>query len=73
MLQRYGKHFDIHSFEKNKKKNKKQRNTHTCEGGTHFRICLAFVDKLKKQLFIKKLLEWVNKKDQNFNIYVAGF
>ena len=69
MLQRYGKHFDIHNFERKKKKN-----THTCEeGGTHFRICLAFVDKLKKQLFIKKLLEWVNKKGQNFNIYVAGF
>ena len=74
MLQRYGKHFDIHNFEKKAKKNKKQKNTHTCEeGGTHFRICLAFVDKLKKQLFIKKLLEWVNKKGQNFNIYVVGF
>ena len=70
MLQRYGKHFDIHNFEKNKKKT----HTHTCEeGGTHFRICLAFVDKLKKQLFIKKLLEWVNEKGQNFNIHVAGF
>ena len=55
-------------------KKKKKTHTHTCEeGGTHFRICLAFVDKLKKQLFIKKLLEWVNKKGQNFNIYVAGF
>ena len=70
MLQRYGKHFDIHNFEEKKK----NTHTHTCEeGGTHFRICLAFVDKLKKQLFIKKLLEWVNKKGQNFNIYVAGF
>ena len=69
MLQHYGKHFDIHNFEK-----KQKQNTHTCEeGGTHFRICLAFVDKLKKQLFIKKLLEWVNKKGQNFNISVVGF
>ena len=61
-------------LKKNKNKTKNRKNIHTCEEvGTHFRICLAFVDKLIKQLFIKKLLEWVNKKGQNFNISVVGF
>ena len=32
---------------------------------------LAFIDKLEKQIIIKKTVEWVNKKKQNnFNIYV---
>ena len=31
------------------------KKSHTCEeGGTHLRICLAFIDELQKQLFIKK-------------------
>ena len=33
------------------------RKSHTCEGGAHFRICLAFIDELEKQLFIKKTVE----------------
>ena len=73
MLQRYGKHFDIHNFEKKQKKTKNKKTHIHVKKVAHFRICLAFVDKLKKQLFIKKLLEWVNKKGQNFNIYVVGF
>ena len=38
-------------------------------GGTPQNFCLAFVDKLEKQLFIKKLLKWANKKYKYFNIY----
>ena len=34
---------------------------------------LAFIDKLEKQLFIKNLLKWANKKRQNFNIYNVVF
>ena len=35
----------------------------TCEegGGTFQNFCLAIIDKLEKQLFIKKLLNWGNK------------
>ena len=29
---------------------------------------MAFIDELEKQLFIKKMLNWVNKKCKNFNI-----
>ena len=35
-----------------------QKKSHTCEeGGAHLRICLAFIDELEKQLFIKKTVE----------------
>ena len=34
---------------------------------------LTFIDKLEKQLFIKKLLKWPNKKCKNFNIYHVAF
>ena len=34
---------------------------------------LAFIDEFEKQLIIKKLLKWGNKKQNNFNIYVAFF
>ena len=35
---------------------------------------LAFIDELEKQLFIKNLLKWANKKSKNFNInYNAVF
>ena len=32
-------------------------------------FCLAFIDELKKQLFIKKMLKWAYKKCNNFNIF----
>ena len=35
--------------------------------GTPQKFCLAFTDELEKQLFIKKLLKWANKKCKNFN------
>ena len=31
------------------------------------------MDELEKQLFIKKLLKWANKKCKNFNIYTVAF
>ena len=37
--------------------------------GTPQNYCLAFIDELEKQLLIKKLLKWANKKYKNFNIY----
>ena len=36
-------------------------------------FCLAFINELEKQLFIKKLLKWANKKCNNFNIYNVVF
>ena len=36
-------------------------------------FCLAFTDELEKQLFIKKLLKWSNKKCKNFNTYNVVF
>ena len=41
--------------------------------GTTQNFFLAFTDELKKQIFIKKLLKWANKKQNNFNIYNAAF
>ena len=38
--------------------------------GTPQSFCLAFIDELEKQLFIKKnLLKWANKKCKYFDIY----
>ena len=46
---------------------------HTCEeGGVQLRFFLAFTDELERQIFIKKLLKWTNKK-QNSNVYNAAF
>ena len=36
-------------------------------------LYLAFIKELEKQLFIKKLLKWANKKCKNFNIYNIVF
>ena len=33
---------------------------------------LAFTDELEKQICIKKLLKWANKRQNNFNIYNAA-
>ena len=41
--------------------------------GTTQNFCLAFIDELEKQLFIKELLKWANKKCKNFNIHNAIF
>ena len=44
------------------------------EGGTHFKIYfMEFTDELEKQIFIKKLLNWANKKQNNLNIYNVAF
>ena len=32
-------------------------------------FCFVFIDELEKQLFIKKLLKWANKKCKNFSIF----
>ena len=37
--------------------------------GTPQNFCLAFTDELEKQLSIKKLLKWANKKCKNFHNY----
>ena len=37
---------------------------HTCEG-----VVLASIDELEKQIIIKKLLNWANKKQNDFIIY----
>ena len=34
---------------------------------------LAFIDELQKQIIIRKLLKWANKKQNNFNIYNVAF
>ena len=34
---------------------------------------LVFIDELEKQIIIKKLLKWANKKQNNFNIYNVVF
>ena len=51
------------------------KKTHICEeGGAHLKkFFLAFTDELKKQIFVKKLLKWVNKKQNKFNIYNVAF
>ena len=41
--------------------------------GTTQNLFLAFLHELEKQLFIKKLLKWANKKCKNFNTYNAAF
>ena len=45
--------------------------SHTCEeGGVHIRISFwHLLIELEKQIFIKKLLKWANKKQSNFNIH----
>ena len=40
--------------------------------GHNSEFFLAFTDELEKQIFIKKLLKWANKKQNNFNIYNAA-
>ena len=44
----------------------KSKKLQACEGGAHLIICLAFIDELEKQLFIKKKLKWANKKIKVF-------
>ena len=39
--------------------------------GTPKNLCLAFIDKLEKQLLIKKLMKCAKKRFKNFNITVA--
>ena len=41
--------------------------------GTPQNFFLAFIDKLEKQIIIKKLLKWATKKQNNFNIYNVEF
>ena len=42
----------------------------TCEGGeTHLRIFGIFIDNLKNNCLLRKLLKWTNTKRKNFNIY----
>ena len=41
--------------------------------GTPQNFCVKFIDKLEKQLFIKKTVKWANKKCKNFNIYNVVF
>ena len=39
----------------------------------HTHVKKAFIDELEKQIIIKKLLMWANKKQNNFNIYNVAF
>ena len=39
----------------------------------HTHVNKAFIDELEKQIIIKKLLMWANKKQNNFNIYNVAF
>ena len=49
------------------------KKSHTCEeGGAHLNALFAFIDELEKQI-LKKLLEWANKKENNFNTYNVVF
>ena len=41
--------------------------------GTPQNFFFAFIDELEKQIIIKKLLKWANKKQNNFNIYNVAF
>ena len=41
--------------------------------GTPQNFFLTFINELEKQIIIKKLLKWANKKQNNFNIYHAVF
>ena len=46
------------------------KKSHTCEkGGSHFRISSwHLLLNLKNNYLLKKLLNWANKKDKNFNV-----
>ena len=33
----------------------------------------GIIDELEKQIFVKKLTKWANKKQNNFNIYNVAF
>ena len=48
-----------------------EEKSHTCqEGGVHLRISFwHLLMNLKKQILLKQLLKWANKKQNNFNIY----
>ena len=46
-----------------------KNHTHVEKWDTPQNFFLAFIDEHEKQLFIKNLLKWVNKKCKNFNIY----
>ena len=46
---------------------------HAKKVGNTSEFLLAFVDESDKQLFTKKLLNWANKKRNNFNIYNIVF
>ena len=41
--------------------------------GTPQNFFLGFIDNLKTKQLLKKLLKWANKKQNNFNIYIAAF
>ena len=51
------------------------KKSRTCEegGGTPQNFFLGFIDELEKQIFIRKTVEWANKKQNNFNIYNVAF
>ena len=47
---------------------------HTCEeGGTHLRISFWNLLMNLKNKYLKKLLRWANKKQNNFNTYDVEF
>ena len=51
------------------------KKSHTCEkGGSHFRISFwHLLLNLKNNYLLKKLLNWANKKDKNFNVWNVLF
>ena len=53
--------------------NQNNNHKHVKKVGTPHNFCLIFTGELEKQLFIKKLLKWDNKKCKNFNIYNLVF
>ena len=47
-----------------------KKKPHTCEGGAHLKISFwNLLMNLKNKYLLKKLMKWVNKKQNNFNIY----
>ena len=44
------------------------KKSRTCEegGGTPQNFFLEFIDEFEKQIFIRKTVEWANKKQKNF-------
>ena len=53
---------------------KQIKKSHTCEGGAHVRISFwHLLMNLKDKHLFKKLLKWVNKKQNNFNNYNVAF